>query len=139
METQNTESTQSTLRETETPTYIGIKNYTDAEELSKNENMKNVDPNDNEAVLSIAVFKSVEDTPRSTIVLLENLTGVDLSTNEKLYDYYKLSLKMTKTDIGKFMLASISDTLKQMVEQSSVSDIKEMIEGLESAFTEKSN
>ena len=68
-------------------------------------------PKNESEKLSIIIYDSVQDFPGVIQDFLMNLTGVDLSTSEKLYDYFQKTLKYDKKSLIKLESKDLKDAL----------------------------
>ena len=113
-----------TLRQPEKKDYIEILPYTETKELS--ENLKDIEPSDDSKALSVTILKAVQNSNNADRYLLQLLTGVDLETEEKFYDYYQKALKVEKKDMAGLMVMSLSDVLSTMDTEKLLDDLRNL-------------
>jgi hypothetical protein len=62
------------------------------------------DAKDNNKSIGILLYGIVKEFNPVTVTILEDLTGLDLSKKEKLYDYLKKNIKFDDDAMGKYAL-----------------------------------
>ena len=83
--------------------FIEALSYKDITQRIKLEKIKVQDYNpDISNILSHFFLMKAQKYNSSDLMLLENLTGLNLSTEEKLYDYFKAGIKFTEKDTLRF-------------------------------------
>jgi hypothetical protein len=92
---------------------IKILNYEKAKDIK-------LPANDSEE-LSLVIYDTVQNFPEVIKDFLMNLTGIDLSTNEKLYDYFQKTLKYNKEEMKKLQFNDLRDSIDRI--EINISDI----------------
>ena len=92
---------------------IKILNYEKAKDIK-------LPVNDSEE-LSLVIYDTVQNFPEVIKDFLMNLTGIDLSTNEKLYDYFQKTLKYNKEEMKKLQFNDLRDSIDRI--EINISDI----------------
>ena len=69
------------------------KTYSEVQDLF--EDAVNVNPEDRDASGALLIYGSVQSFTPVAVSILEELTGLDLSTKEKLYDYLRANIELT--------------------------------------------
>ncbi len=61
--------------------------------------------------IGVMLLGSLDKFTPTTVFLLENLTGLDLSSKEKLFDYLKLNVSLTEEQIVQFAAVQLEEAL----------------------------
>jgi hypothetical protein len=75
--------------------------YQDAVKLFEDSDF---DAKDNNKTIGLLLYGMVREFNPATATILEDLTGLDLSTKDKLYDYLKKNIIFDDETIGKYAL-----------------------------------
>ncbi len=111
-----------------TQNYKTTKTFKEAEELY--ENAQNVDPENKDETVAILVYRTVIDTNPVNVLFLENLTGLDFSSKENLYDYYVSNLTIDDEFIAKTALFQLMQGLEPSTEEELLDNLKGLFSGL---------
>ena len=100
-------------------------NYTEANELFlKPENVDTQNKNETGAVLLTGIVNSFTPT---TVLVLETLTGLDLDSKEKLYDYLSSTIELTDEFLAGAALCQLAESVGK-----NVKNVDELITKLKS-------
>jgi hypothetical protein len=83
------------------------KNYEEVQELAKN--LDAVDNGDMGALISVILYHVSERYGDSNAFILEKLTGLDLSTEEKLYDYFSKTVDLENKEVAELAINFLRD------------------------------
>ena len=111
-----------------TKTYKTTKTFKEAEDLYKN--LQNVNPQDTDSTVALLVFKATQDATPVSVLFLENLTGLDLSQKDKLYDYYCKNLTIDDEFIAQTALFQLMEGLEPKTEEELLDNLKGLFAGL---------
>ena len=111
-----------------TETYKTTKSYKEATELFKN--IENVDPKDTDSTIAALTYQTVNTINSSNVAFLENLTGLELNTKEKLYDYYTKNIVYTSDFIADIAFAQLLESSKESSDFSELNDLINTIKSL---------
>jgi len=84
--------------------------FTEAKEMFNN--ITSIDPNNENDTATLIIYNTVANSQMTDVVFLENLTGLDLGTKEKLYDYYSKALVIDLEFMDKVIRAQLIDELQ---------------------------
>jgi hypothetical protein len=86
------------------------KTFAEAVDLAKD--IDNIDAENKEDLIAVMIYKLTETYGDANTLVLEKLTGLDLNTQEKLYDYFSKTLDLESKDIGELAFCMLKDLSK---------------------------
>ena len=104
------------------------KNYKEATEIFKN--IEQVDPKDTNTTIAALTYQTVNTINPSNVAFLENLTGLELNTKEKLYDYYTKNIVYTDEFIADITFAQLLESSEKSADFSELNDLIDTIKSL---------
>jgi len=97
-----------------------FKDWNEATTFMENNDPREVDTEDMRIVYSSVLVSMVTDTSLLGRMVLEELTGLDLDSNENLYDYFSKNIKLDKQKAMKYGITVVAQS-------GGLSDIEEML------------
>ncbi len=90
--------------------------------------VKNFNVKDKDEVVGVLLSGAVNNFSPTSVFVLEKLTGLDLGSKEKLFDYLKANIDLDEDDIGLFGLLALAESaVTKSIDENLVNDIAESL------------